>query len=108
MDLNQLDEEIIDAFIDAGMRAYVAIYTPPVGGETEAGSRRCYLNSAGQTIANDGRVRAPRDVIAVLLADGAAEKGGTLAIGADTFSLREIDETDANDRSLQYWVVRRG
>lgn len=108
MDLDQLNEEIIDAFIDAGMRAYIATYTPPAGGTSTAGTRRCYLNSAGQTIANDGRVRAPRDVIAALLADGAVEKGGTLALGSDTFALREIDETDANDRSLQYWVVRRG
>ena len=53
-------------------------------------------------------MRAPRDVIALLLADGAVEKGGTLTIGADTFDLRQVDETDANDRSLEYWVVRRG
>lgn len=106
--LADLDSRLHAAFASCGM-ADVATYTPPAGSTaTAAGTRRCYLNAGGQSIGGDGRVRAPRDVVAVSLADGAVEQGGTLVVGADTFALRSIDETDPNDRSLQYWVVRRG
>lgn len=106
--LRALDDEIFDALEDEGP-ADIGAYTPPAAAPTtSAGARRCYVNNAGQAISNDGRVRAPRDVIAVLLADGAVEKGGSIAIGSETYLLREIDDTDGNDGSLQYWVVRRG
>lgn len=101
------DARALAAFADGGMNAGTVPYAPPAGGTTIAGNRRCLLNKNAQTLGNDGRVRAPRDVVAVLLADGAVEPRGRLSIGSDIYELRAVDETDANDGSLQYWVVRR-
>jgi hypothetical protein len=106
--IREFDDSVHGVFAAAGM-ADVAVYAPPDGGVTGAGERRVYVNNAQQTAGEFGQVVAPRTVVGVLLADGAVEKGGTLAIGSDeTYVLQRPDETNEADRSIDWWVVRHG
>ncbi|MGN6518763.1 MAG: hypothetical protein ACTHK2_04980 [Dokdonella sp.] len=102
-----MDARLHAAFAARGMADVLAYAPPAVGATTSAGDRRCFVNPGRQQIGADGRTNAPRDVIGLLLADGAVQQFGRLtAAGGATYELRAIDETDGNDGSLQYWVVR--
>ena len=107
--IREFDDMAHAAFLGADL-ADVATYTPPATGTTVAGTRRVYVNTAQQSAGEFGQVVAPRTVIGVLLADGAVEKGGTLAIQgtAETYALQRPDETNEADGSTEWWVVRHG
>lgn len=114
--LREFDDLAHAAFAQAGLADF-AQYTPP-GGSAEP-PRRVYVNNARQMFAQDGFATAPRTVIGVLLADGAVAAGGTLALGevdasgafidsGESLRLQRLDETDADDGSVQWWVVTHG
>jgi len=114
--VREFDDLAHGAFDAVGLADF-AQYTPPGGGN--ATLRRVYVNNARQTFAQDGFVTASRTVIGVLLADGAVEPGGTLALGevdasgafvasGESVRLQRKDETDADDGSVQWWVVTHG
>lgn len=101
----EFDEAAHEGFADAGI-ADTGQYTPPGGGA--ATPRRVYVNTAQQKAGEFDQVVARRTVVGVMLADGAVAKGGTLAVGASTYKLQRLDETNECDGSLEWWVVTHG
>lgn len=101
--LAEFDAMAHEAFVDAGM-ADVADYAKADG--SADGMRRIYVDTAGQTLGEWDQLRGARTAIGVLLADGAVEVGGTLTLGSQSWVLQAIDSKDANDGSVQWWVVR--
>lgn len=104
--VDEFDAMAFEAFADAGM-AKMGSYLP-TGEDAEAFERRMMLDSALQVQGEYGQILSPRTVITFWLADGALGKGATATLGGNTYKLDSIATDDANDGSLQKWVVRNG
>lgn len=100
--LRDLDATIVGAFRDVGM-ADVATYTPPAG----VGVICTVLVDRAFSQFGDDQVPVgvPQVVISLLRAEVAApQRGGTVAIGAELFTLAE---RIAEDESQTRWLVQQ-
>lgn len=103
--LDDFDIAAHAAFTAAGM-ADMGAYTPV--GAADPVDRRVYVNTNRQTLGDYNQISAPRTVIGFLLADGAVQKGAKVVVAERAYTLQGIDETDQDDKSLQWWVVKNG
>lgn len=103
--IDGFDADAHAAFADAGM-ASVGMFTAAAGGT--AFERRAFVNTGRQTLGSFGEITATRTVIGFFLVDGDLTTDDEFAVGDSTYVLQAIDETDEDDGSLQWWVVRHG
>lgn len=99
--LQELDAQIMGAFVDAGM-ADSGTYTPPGGG---AGGACDVLIDRDVKLYGDDQAQVATShlVVTLFLATVAApERGGTITVGSETFKLdAKLDEDESQSR----WVV---
>lgn len=103
--LRAMDADIVGALRDAGM-ADIAAYTPPGGGAAVAGVD-ALVDRAVAFFGTDGVTVAGYRNVVTLFKDQVADpqRGGTVAIDSEVFTL---DELDAHDESMSRWVVIDG